>query len=466
MTPSRYAAIHRQYRAGNPGRFAGGQEQNGPSDVRRLAIATQRMKRVKRRQHLPHLPFIHERAIHRRFDHRRGHGVDTNVVGSQFDRQVAGQCMHAGIRCRVRRRRCGTNGLDGPQGTGLHNGATTTLQHGFCRSLGHEEFALEDDIQKSVIFGSIHFKERLGTKYPGVIHQHIHTAKTVHCLGNQRVSGRRVGDVTGHCTDGGATGINRVRRLVQFDGVTSPDYHTGTFFNEVASHFLADGFERLRAGLARLKDAAHSAELTVTVSPAFAGKWLLPRLERFQQAYPHIDVLLNTQLKTLDFRVESIDIGVRYGAGSWAGLTSIKLMDEDLFPVCAPNYAPLRNGRLKLAQLAQCTLIHDLSMAGDSSFPTWRSWLDAMALSTIDASHGLRVNNSAAVVQAAIEGQGVALGRSVMVHDDLASGRLIRPLGDATSPLSLAYYVVYRPECSELEKVQAFRDWLLAESRP
>ena len=226
---------------------------------------------------------------------------------------------------------------------------------------------------------------------------------------------------------------------------------------------IREGFDRLRMGLARLKEASLSSDLTVTVSPAFAGKWLLPRLEGFQQLHPQIDVLLNTNLKTLDFLAENIDIGVRYGAGNWAGLTAIKLMDEDLFPVCSPTYVALNNGKLNLEKLAECTLIHDLSMAGDPSFPTWRTWLDAMSQIATDASHGLRINNSAAVVQAAIEGQGIALGRSVMVRDDLTSGRLIRPFGEVKSAVALAYYVVYRPECGELAKVQAFRDWLLTQ---
>jgi LysR family glycine cleavage system transcriptional activator len=227
---------------------------------------------------------------------------------------------------------------------------------------------------------------------------------------------------------------------------------------------IREGFDRLRVGLARLKEASQSTDLTVTVSPAFAGKWLLPRLERFQQLHPGIDVLLNTNLKTLDFLTERIDIGVRYGAGHWPGLAAIKLMDEDLFPVCSPNYPALADGKLSLETLAQCTLIHDLSMAGDPSFPSWRTWLDAMGQTGTDASHGLRINNSAAVVQAAIEGQGIALGRSVMVRDDLASGRLTRPFGEVKSAVALAYYVVYRPECSELAKVQVFRDWLLTQA--
>lgn len=238
---------------------------------------------------------------------------------------------------------------------------------------------------------------------------------------------------------------------------------------EIARSALPDiqaGFDRLTVGLARLKDAGVHAGLRVSVSPAFASKWLLPRIERFQQAHPRLDVLLDTNARSVDFQAERIDIGVRYGAGKWSGLTALHLMAETLFPVCAPDYPLLKKGRLPEKTLDRCTLIHDLSMAGDPDYPTWRMWMDASGFTGIDTDHGLRINNSAAVLQAAMDGQGLALARSVMVKDDLAAGRLIRPFADKglDCPLTQAYYVVYRPECGELGKVQAFRDWLLSEA--
>jgi LysR family glycine cleavage system transcriptional activator len=229
---------------------------------------------------------------------------------------------------------------------------------------------------------------------------------------------------------------------------------------------IREGFERLSLGLARLKDAGVHAGLTITLSPAFAAKWLLPRIERFQQAYPDLDVLLDTNSRSVDFQVERVDVGVRYGSGKWPGLTAVHLMDEVMFPVCAPDYGLLENGRLPPEALPRCTLIHDLSMASDSDYPTWRMWLDASGYTRIRTDPGLRINNSAAVLQAAMDGQGLALARSVMVKDDLAAGRLIRPFADKglDCPLTQAYYVVYRPESGELPKVQAFRDWLLTEA--
>lgn len=233
----------------------------------------------------------------------------------------------------------------------------------------------------------------------------------------------------------------------------------------VALPDIREGLERLSLGLARLKDAGVNAELTVAVSPAFASKWLLPRIERFQQAYPDLDVLLDTNSRSVDFQAERIDVGVRYGAGKWPGLSAVHLMDEVIFPVCAPDYPLLENDRLQPEVIPRCTLIHDLSMANYSDYPTWRMWLDAAGHGHVRTEHGLRINNSAAVLQAAIDGQGLALARSVMVNDDLMAGRLIRPFADRglDCRLTQAYYVVYRPESGELPKVQAFRDWLLSE---
>ncbi|MEO6681150.1 MAG: transcriptional regulator GcvA [Pseudomonas sp.] len=224
------------------------------------------------------------------------------------------------------------------------------------------------------------------------------------------------------------------------------------------------GFDRLSMGLSRLKDASDSGVLTVTVSPAFAAKWLLPRIERFQQAHPDTDLRLDTNQRPLDFLVDGIDVGVRYGAGVWPGLTAVRLMDEEIYPVCSPALRDQSPALKEPRDLARYTLLHDLTLEQRSGFPTWRTWLDAAGFPEIEAGHGLRINNSAAVLQAAIDSRGVALGRSEMVRDDLAAGRLVRPFGDLTCPIDLAYYVVYRPECAAKPRIAAFRDWLVDEA--
>ena len=109
-------------------------------------------------------------------------------------------------------------------------------------------------------------------------------------------------------------------------------------------------------------------------------------------------------------------------------------------------------------------LIHDQSVDTSTGFASWQAWLRHAGGQGVPTDRGLRINNSAAVLQAAIDGQGVALARSVMAHDDLAAGRLVRLFPQVRLESTLAYYVVYRPECIAQPKVAAFRDWLLREA--
>jgi LysR family glycine cleavage system transcriptional activator len=228
---------------------------------------------------------------------------------------------------------------------------------------------------------------------------------------------------------------------------------------EMALPEIRAGFDRLTLGLARLKEGANSDVLTVTVSPAFAAKWLLPRIDRFQAAWPDIDVRLDTNLKPVDFAVQRVDVGVRYGAGNWPGLVSEKLMEEEVFPVCSPTMLHTRSFN-QVSDLLEVTLIHDLSMDSHSGFASWQAWLAKAGVKQQTQTRGMQINNSAAVLQAAIDGHGIALARSVMARDDLSSGRLIRLYPSINVASSLAYYLVYRPECFSLPRLQAFRSWL------
>lgn len=224
------------------------------------------------------------------------------------------------------------------------------------------------------------------------------------------------------------------------------------------------GLASLSLGLERLKEASAQGVLTVTVSPAFAAKWLLPRIEQFQTACPDTDVRLDTNLKPVDFAAQQIDIGVRYGPGAWPGLVAEKLMDEEIYPVCSPQLLSERGRFQQPCDLTRETLIHDLSMDSHTGFPSWDEWLRRAGMTDVNTARGMKINNSAAVLQAAIDGQGIALARSVMARDDVASGRLVRlfPNIDFASPL--AYFIVYRAESQSLPRLVAFRDWLLSET--
>jgi LysR family glycine cleavage system transcriptional activator len=227
---------------------------------------------------------------------------------------------------------------------------------------------------------------------------------------------------------------------------------------------IRDGFDRLQLGFERLKEGSTVGVLTVTVSPAFAAKWLLPRIERFHAAWPDTDVRLDTSLKLMDFAAHGIDVGVRYGAGHWSGLEAEKLMEEEIFPVCSPGFLKRHSRLRKPDDLDGLTLIDDLSVDRQAGFVTWKAWLENAGAKAIARRTSLKINNSAAVLQAAIDGQGVALARSVLARDDVVSGRLVRLFPKIACPSKLAYYVVFRKECADLPRLATFRTWLRDEA--
>lgn len=221
-----------------------------------------------------------------------------------------------------------------------------------------------------------------------------------------------------------------VKSLEDYLGITLFQRSTGgkarLVVTEAALMALPDiraGFDRLLLGLEKLQAQTSAGVLTVAISPAFASKWLLPRIDTFQQAYPEIDIRLDTNLEPVDFAQHGIDIAVRYGQGNWSGLVAEKLMDEEVFPVCSPGFYQKYRHLLKYVEnLLNLPLIHDLTLDVHTGFTTWDTWLKYNQVSNGPTQRGLKINNSAAVLQAAIDGHGVALARSVMVADDLNQG--------------------------------------------
>jgi LysR family transcriptional regulator, glycine cleavage system transcriptional activator len=227
---------------------------------------------------------------------------------------------------------------------------------------------------------------------------------------------------------------------------------------------LQAGFDRLAIAFEYLKASRPRTAINVTVPPAFADKWLLPRVEEFGARHPAYDLRIDTSGRLVDFVADRIDIGIRYGGGRWPGLTATFLLRDAFFPVCAPALLsgahPLRGP----ADLRHHALIHDRSMAFESTFPTWLTWLQSAGFADIDCGRGLQINDSAAVIQAAIAGSGVALGRTTLVARDLAEGRLVRPFGDDLTH-DFAYYIVHRPQADQAPGVAAFKAWLVEAAR-
>jgi LysR family glycine cleavage system transcriptional activator len=227
---------------------------------------------------------------------------------------------------------------------------------------------------------------------------------------------------------------------------------------------IRDGLAQLGTGLTRLRGVSVDNIVTMTVMPSFAAKWLLPRIDRFRTQHPEVEVRLDTTGRVANLVEEGIDIGIRYGLGGYPGLVCEKLVGESVFPVCSPVFAAAEGGQITLLRLASMPLIHDTTIDFDPSFPDWRTWFAARGMTGLDLARGLRLSSSLLTIQAAIDGQGVALARSVLVDEDLRAGRLIRVFDDV-EPTQCAYHVVYPEKALARAKVRAMRDWLLEEIR-
>jgi LysR family glycine cleavage system transcriptional activator len=221
-------------------------------------------------------------------------------------------------------------------------------------------------------------------------------------------------------------------------------------------------FNDLRLATDRLRRKGEGHVLTVSTLASLAAKWLLPRLSTFQQAHPGIDVRITTSTSLVDFRTGDVDAAIRYGRGHWPGLRADWLMADELFPICSPallaGNKPLRCPE----DLAHHTLLHSSSGYDDD----WRLWLTAAGLpADISRQPGLTFDLIFMTVQAAIDGFGVAMGRTSYVETDIAKGRLVVPF-EITLPADAGFYLVSPEARAEPAKLSAFRQWLRASVPP
>ena len=220
---------------------------------------------------------------------------------------------------------------------------------------------------------------------------------------------------------------------------------------------IRDVLERLAAATSAATGQS-SGILSVSTIDSFAARWLMPRLFRFRRVHGDIDVRVAISERLADFVSDGIDIAIRCGGGQYPGLSCELLMKEDHFPVCSPKLLGGKYPLLTPADLACHTLLHDVFTVD------WAIWLHSAGIDNVDPHRGPTFLSSDHAIQAAIRGEGVVLGRSALVADDLAAGRLVRPF-ELSLPAGFAYYVVCPPRALKQPNVKAFRDWLTAEAR-
>jgi LysR family glycine cleavage system transcriptional activator len=232
---------------------------------------------------------------------------------------------------------------------------------------------------------------------------------------------------------------------------------------------LTEPGERLAAEVRRALAALSAAvaeigggagPLVVSLMHSFAARWLVPRLHRFHELYPDIQVMISASDLAVDLLRDRVDIAIRYGPGPYPGLAARRLISLEMFPVCSPRLLeerPLADPR----DLAAHQLLADVNLRLGE--PSWPEWFAAAGCPEMDASRAHQFSNTYLSLAAALAGRGVALAERALVIDDLAAGRLVKPF-DITVSSPNSHWFLTLPEKAEQPAVRRFRNWLIAEA--
>lgn len=202
--------------------------------------------------------------------------------------------------------------------------------------------------------------------------------------------------------------------------------------------------------------------LTISVSPSFGSMWLVPKLDRFRSRYPDIEIRIDGTDRLVNVARGDADVAVRYGPGGYKGVQMDYLFNQFNTPVCSPALLKGDNGLLRPEDLHRHTLLHVEWKDAEAS---WRMWLLAAGLQNIDPTKGPHFTQENMAVQAALDGQGVALVGDKLVEDHLATGRLVCPFhADLRTPLKFSYYLLSARNDAMQPKITAFREWLIEEA--
>ncbi len=232
------------------------------------------------------------------------------------------------------------------------------------------------------------------------------------------------------------------------------------------------GFCRLAMAVERLRGGGQTRLLTVQSAPSFAAKWLVPRLPGFAAAFPHIDVRIVASLQRVadsagdpeigdEFRQSDIDVAIHFGRGRYEECRSDRLFGVAAVPICSPDLLEGERALRTPADLCKHTLLHDDTPY--ESHPQWKTWLAQAGVSNVDPERGQRFSAVAMVLDAAERGHGVALSLEALAADAIAEGRLVTPF-DVRLPVRSAYYLISLEKTANVERIAAFRAWILDEA--
>ena len=228
-----------------------------------------------------------------------------------------------------------------------------------------------------------------------------------------------------------------------------------------AGHRLAPGlreaFGQMRAAVEQVTGADDDV-LVVSTGPAFAAKWLAPRVWRFMEAHPELELRLSASLKLVDFAADEVDAAIRFGPGDYRDVVTEPLFEEALIPLCAPHLDVSSQG-----DLSRVALIHDDSSKPVMDAADWPEWLRKAGFRSLEGTRGPRFNHADHAIDAAVDGAGVVLGRVALVMRDIEAGRLVAPF-PFYLPARIRFWFVTSEAKMLTPKVRTFRKWLAQET--
>jgi len=224
---------------------------------------------------------------------------------------------------------------------------------------------------------------------------------------------------------------------------------------------LAEGtreaFDRLASALEDVSVPAVRRKFTISTFASLSARWLMPRVQSFSALFPEADLRVVTTTRLVDFARDDVDIAIRFGGGVYPGLHVVPLFQPKEVVVCAPSL--LKNGpRLEvLSDLKNHALLHD------EAYGSWIRWLDATGVKGVNARRGVICGDRNSMLQAAIEGQGIAITSQVFAAGDIAAGRLVQVFSNAIAS-EFAIYAVCLPKRLNDPFIAGALDWLVHEA--
>jgi DNA-binding transcriptional LysR family regulator len=242
--------------------------------------------------------------------------------------------------------------------------------------------------------------------------------------------------------------------------------HRALALTDAGQQFYASAAQviaTMRSATERLRtQAGRKRPLSVTTTHSFAALWLIPRLAGFTRDHPGVDVRITAETRVQDLDRDGLDVAIRHGPASLAGPNAVRLMGEKVFPVCSPKLLkkiPLE----KPSDLSRHVLLQYDDPDGRHPWLHWKTWLEVERIADLKPAGTLSFSGYEQIIPAAVTGHGVALGRSPLVKDLIASGELVAPFKSTADP-ARAYFAIVSRSAESRAEAAGFVDWLKAEA--